>query len=49
MKEQDVRKVAEYIARCLAVLAGQKVHETEGAYDALREEVSAFNKSFPMP
>ena len=49
MKEDDVRKVAEYIGRCLAILAAQKVCETPGAYDELRAEVSAFNKSFPMP
>lgn len=49
MKEEDVRKVAEYIGRCLAILAAQKVCETPNAYDDLRREVSAFNKSFPMP
>ena len=49
MKEDDVRKVAEYIGRCLAILAAQKVCETPGAYDELRAEVSAFNKSFPTP
>lgn len=49
MKEDDVRQVAEYIARCLAILAAQKVCETPNAYEKLREEVSAFNKSFPMP
>lgn len=49
MKEADVRKVCHFIARCLAILAAQKVVETPGAYDALREEVSAFNKAFPMP
>ena len=49
MKEADVRKVCHYIARCLAILAAQKVVETPNAYDALRAEVSAFNKTFPMP
>ncbi|MCQ2365373.1 MAG: serine hydroxymethyltransferase [Akkermansia sp.] len=49
MKEDDVRKVCHYIARCLAILAAQKVVETPNAYDALRAEVSAFNKAFPMP
>ena len=49
MKEADVCKVAEFIARCLSILAAQKVCETPGAYDELRAEVSAFNKSFPMP
>ncbi len=49
MKEDDVRKVAEYIGRCLAILAAQKVCETPNAYAALRAEVSAFNKAFPMP
>ncbi len=49
MKEDDVRKVAEFIGRCLAILAAQKVCETPGAYEALRAEVSAFNKNFPMP
>ncbi|MBQ8517067.1 MAG: ribose 5-phosphate isomerase B [Akkermansia sp.] len=49
MKEDDVRKVAEFIGRCLAILAAQKVCETPGAYDALRAEVTAFNKNFPMP
>lgn len=49
MKEADVRKVAEYIGRCLAILAAQKVCETPEAYDVLRKEVSEFNKAFPMP
>ena len=49
MKEEDVCKVAEYIGRCLAILAAQKVCETPDAYAALRAEVSAFNKAFPMP
>ncbi len=49
MKEEDVCKVAEFIGRCLAILAAQKVCETPGAYDALRAEVSAFNKAFPLP
>ncbi len=49
MKEADVCKVAEYIGRCLAILAAQKVCETPDAYAALRAEVSAFNKAFPMP
>lgn len=49
MKEDDVRKVAEFIGRCLAILAAQKVCETPHAYDALREEVSTFNRAFPMP
>lgn len=49
MKEEDVIRVADYIGRCLSILAAQKVCETPDAYDALRAEVSAFNKSFPMP
>jgi glycine hydroxymethyltransferase len=49
MKEDDVCKVAEFIGRCLSILAAQKVCETPDAYDALRAEVSAFNKAFPMP
>ncbi len=49
MKEEDVCKVAEFIGRCLAILAAQKVCETPGAYESLRAEVSAFNKKFPMP
>ena len=49
MKEQDVVRVAEFIARCLSILAGQNVCATPNAYDALREEVSAFNRAFPMP
>ncbi len=49
MKEEDVCKVAEYIAKCLGILAAQKVCPDESAYDALRAEVSAFNKSFPTP
>ena len=49
MKEQDVVRVAEFIARCLSILAAQNVCATPNAYDALREEVSAFNRSFPMP
>ncbi len=49
MKEEDVCKVAEFIGRCLAILAAQKVCETPGAYESLRAEVSAFNRNFPMP
>ena len=49
MKEDDVVRVADFIGRCLSILAAQKVCETPDAYDALRAEVSAFNKSFPMP
>ena len=49
MKEDDVRRVADFIGRCLAILAAQKVCETPGAYDELRAEVSAFNQAFPMP
>ena len=49
MKEEDVVRVAEFIARCLSILAAQNVCATPNAYDALREEVSAFNRSFPMP
>ena len=46
MKEQDVVQVADYIARCLDILAAQG---DDAAYEALRAEVSAFNKAFPMP
>ena len=49
MKEDDVRRVAEFIGRCLGILAAQKVHEDPAAYDELRAEVSAFNSNFPMP
>lgn len=51
MKEDDVRQVAEYIGRCLSILAAEKESgkETPEAYEALRAEVSAFNKAFPMP
>ena len=49
MKEEDVVRVAEFIARCLSILAAQNVCATPNPYDALREEVSAFNRSFPMP
>ncbi len=49
MKEADVCKVAEFIGRCLSILAAQKVHETPNPYAELREEVSRFNARFPMP
>lgn len=49
MKEEDVCQVALFISRCLDILAEQKKAESPGAYDALRAEVSAFNRSFPMP
>ena len=51
MKEDDVRRVAEFIGRCLGILAAEKESgkETPEAYDALRAEVSAFNTAFPMP
>ncbi len=49
MKEADVEVVAEYIGRCLGILASQKVCECPDAYASLRAEVTAFNKAFPMP
>jgi len=49
MKEQDVEKVAEFMALGLSILAAQKVCATDGAYDALRAKVTAFNQKFPMP
>lgn len=49
MKEADVEQVAEFISRALAIFAAQQVREDENAYAALREEVTAFNKAFPMP
>ena len=49
MKEADVEQVAEYISRALAIFAAQQVREDENAYAALRKEVTAFNKAFPMP
>ena len=49
MKEDDVCRVAEFIGRCLDILAAQKENETPDAYEALRAEVSAFNRAFPMP
>ncbi len=49
MMEDDVCRVAEYIGRCLGILAAQKVCETPNAYAELRAEVSAFNRAFPMP
>ncbi len=49
MKEQDVCQVASFIDRCLALLIEQKKQPTPGAYDALRDEVSQFNRNFPLP
>ena len=49
MKEDDVKRVAEYIGRCLGILAAQKVHENPADYEELRAEISAFNSNFPMP
>ncbi len=49
MKEQDVCQVASFIDRCLAILAEQKKQPAPGAYDALRQEVSDFNRNFPLP
>ncbi len=49
MKVEDVCQVAVYIDRCLSILVEQKEKPTEGAYDALRAEISAFNAAFPMP
>lgn len=49
MKEQDVCQVALFIDRCLSILAEQKNQATPDAYDALRQEVSAFNRNFPLP
>ena len=46
MKEADVCAVAEYIGRCLDILASGG---DEAAYAALRKEVSLFNKQFPTP
>ena len=49
MKEQDVCQVALFIDRCLSILAEQKTQPSPDAYDALRQEVSAFNRNFPLP
>ena len=49
MVEQDVCQVADFIDRCLGILVLREEKETSGAYDALRAEVSAFNRNFPMP
>ena len=49
MKERDVCQVASFIDRCLALLIEQKKQPTPGAYDALRDEVSQFNRNFPLP
>ncbi len=46
MKEDDVCAVAEYIGRCLDILAAGG---DDAAYAALRKEVSLFNKQFPTP
>ena len=49
MKEDDVRRVADFIGRFFAILAAQKVCETPGAYYELRAVVSAFYQAFPIP
>ena len=51
MKEEDVRRVADFISRCLDILIEQKKQSEPDpqAYDDLRAEVSAFNRNFPMP
>ncbi len=49
MKVADVEKVAEYIDRCLAIVAETHDFTTEELYAELRAEVTAFNKDFPMP
>lgn len=49
MKEQDVCQVALFIDRCLSILAEQKTQPSPDAYDALRQEVSTFNRNFPLP
>lgn len=49
MKEEDVEQVAEFISRTLAIFVAQQIHSDPSAYDALREEVTAFNRAFPMP
>lgn len=49
MKEEDVRKVAEFISRALALHVADQIHPDAAAFDALRDEVYAFNKAFPLP
>lgn len=49
MKEKDVEQVAEFISRTLALHVAGQIHPDPAAFDALKEEVYAFNKSFPLP
>ena len=43
MKEQDVEQVADFIAEALAAIGDEvKLH-------AIRDQVFAFNRAFPMP
>lgn len=49
MKESDVQQVAEFISRALALHVADQVHSDPTAFNALREEVYAFNKAFPLP
>ncbi|MEG2236473.1 MAG: ribose 5-phosphate isomerase B [Akkermansia sp.] len=49
MKENDVKQVAEFICRALALSAADQVHADPAPFDALREEVYAFNRNFPLP
>lgn len=49
MKEEDVRKVAQFISKTLALHVADQVHPDPATFDALREEVYAFNQAFPLP
>ncbi len=49
MKEKDVEQVAEFIARALALYAGEQVCPNPEGFAQLKAEISAFNRQFPLP
>ena len=49
MKEADIEQVAEFISRALALHAADQIHSNPETFNALRDEVYAFNRAFPLP
>ncbi len=49
MKEEHVQQVAEFISRALALHVAERIRPDQAAFDALRDEVYAFNRAFPLP
>lgn len=49
MKEKEAAQVADFIARALALHVASRVRPNPEAEEKLRQEITAFNKAFPLP